>query len=906
MIRSSPIRADAEAYYLGIVSEGVEGPGRWIGRGVPDLGLAGEVGREHLAAVLGGRHPFTGATLHIRPVRVRGLELTFQVPKSVSVMWAVAGPDVAQDIDAGRSAALDAAVSYLEDEAVVLGANGRSAGMVGAAFAHRTSRSGDPHLHAHVIVANLGRASGGRSGWMAVDRLVLEKHLHTAGHLFEAHLRHELSERLGVRFGPVRAGVAQIEGVPAAVCRRFSQRRLQVEAVMAAHGGSSASAARLAALIDRPDRHSGLSADLLAPEWQERARDAGFDRDRARAAMGRGPAARAHEPSRPVEDVLGLTGLSTFSRRDILRAVCVAHPDGIPAEVARRTVDEVLGSPGVLRLTGRTPLRREDVLRTEQGRVVVVATDRERWTTRADVDGSRRAAALAEHLRGRSRVAVDGTVADGLLAAEPGLSAAQREVVREVTRSRDGVQVLSAPAGPGREQVLAACRRLWSAQGFRVLGTSPESAGARRLEESTGIDSAELGEVVGRLAPLAAPVVTPTVIVVDRAVELVSTDLLHVLETARRTDVGVVLVGDPGHIPEVDRASGWRAVADAVGARELQRDPRRDGPGRDAPTRQAPAREASLEPGGALYRVGDRLALSEAPSTLRAGLVADWRSQWDGTPRSVMVAGGRADVADLNQRARDLLRRDGALDDHRIRIGGLDAHGGDLVVVARLDGAARRLGWQAGQAWRVLPGAEGLAGPDGTRREVGSTAGLQLRWGYAATPYQARQVGAQDWLVLGAPGAPSLDAGGTGARYYVVAELEAGVGLAATLDRQDSRRHRMAALARSAELDPAPYLVAALGPPPGGPEARSTWRAAAGAVEAYRDRWGVGDRREPLGADPTAGRGMDGGGDRVALQQAERQEVVRLLRSAALRLGRAPDTGRQHGREREHDLGRER
>jgi conjugative relaxase-like TrwC/TraI family protein len=910
MIRSRSIGPDAEAYYLGIVSEGVEGPGHWIGRGSVELGLEGEVGRDDLAAVLGGRHPFTGATLHVRPVRVRGLELTFQVAKSVSVMWAVAGPDVAGAIDAGRSAALVAAISYLEDEAVVLGANGRAAGMVGAAFPHRTSRSGDPHLHAHVIVANLGRASRDRGGWMAVDRLVLEKHLHTAGHLFEAHLRHELSDRLGVRFGPVRAGVAQIEGVPHEVCRRFSQRRLQVEAVMAAHGGSSSSAARLAALIDRPARHAGLSAEVLAPEWEARARDAGFDRDTARTALGRGPAARRDDPSGPPEEVLGLTGMSTFSRRDVLRAVCAAHPEGIPAQVARRTVHDVLGSPGVLRVAGRTPLRREDVFRTDGGRVVVVPTDRERWTTRADVDASRRAAVLAGDLRTRSRMAVDEAVVDGVLAVEPGLSEAQREVVREVARSPDAVQVLSAPAGPAREQVLAACRRVWSDQGFRVLGAAPEPAGAHRLEESTGIESADLGAVLGRLSPLAAAVVTPTVIVVDRAVELASTEVLRVLETARRTEVGVVLVGDPGRIPEMDRAAGWRAVAGALGSVELHRGTHREAPAREAPARDAPTREPSapgtLAPGGALYRVGERLALSESPSALRDRLVADWRSQWDGTPRSLMVAGARADVADLNERARDLLRREGVLDDHRARMGGLDVQGGDSVVVAQLDGAARRLGWRAGQAWRVLPGAQGLAGPGGARQEVGAASGVQLRWGYAATPYQARQVGAEDWLVLGAPGALTLDPGGPRSRYYVVAGVEAGPGLAATVDRRDSRLRRMAALAHGAELDPPPYLVAALGPPPTSSDARGTWRAAAGAVEAYRDRWGVKDGRDPLGAEPAGGRCAGGRKDRGTLRQVERQEVARLLRSAALRLGRAPDTGYQRGRERERDLGLER
>ena len=880
------------AYYLGIVAEGVEGQGRWVGSGSADLELGGPVERDHLAAVLGGAHPFTGATLHVRPVRVPGVELTFQVPKSVSVLWAVAGHEAAREIDTGRAAALDAAVSYLQDEALVVGPNGRQAGMVGAAFAHRTSRGGDPHLHAHVLLANLGHAPG-TGGWMAVNRLVLNKHVHTAGYLFEAHLRRELSDRLGVRFGPVRAGVAQVEGVPEAVCRRFSRRRLQVEAVMAAHGASSPAAARLAALIERPDRHAGLAAELLAPEWQVRAADAGFGPDAARAVLGRGRDGQEADSRRPIEEALGLEGLSSFSRRDVLRGVCAAYPDGIAAPTARRSVDEVLGSAGIVRLTGRSPLRREDVVRTERGGIVVVPTDRDRWTTRAELEAGRRAAALAVELRGQGRVALDADDLDRLLTREPALGPAERKVVRGLARSADGVQVLDAAAGPERDRVLAASRRVWSSQGVRVVGAGSDGAAVQRLEAATGIECSDLDGVVGRLAHLAAPVVTPTVLVVDRAVDLPTSEVVRVLETAGRAGVGVVLVGDPGRIPEVDRAAGWRAVTDALGSLHLERGARE---------RDAPLERSVNDP---VYRVGDRLALSESPTVLRDRLVADWREAWDGSPRSVMVSTARVDVDDLNRRARDVLLQDGALDGHRIAIGGLEVRGGDSLVVARLDGAARRFGWRAGQAWRIVPGAGALAGPDGSVRELQHASGVQFRWGYAATPYEARQVGAADWLVLGAPDTPSSGSARERARYYVVAGVEAGAGLAATLARQDAFRDLISARAHAAELDPPPYLLAALGPRPRSPEDRHTWRAAAGAVEAYRERWGINDGRDPLGAEPARERGVTGPDDRRTLQRAERQEAVRLLRSAAVRLGRSLDRGRELGRELGRETGRE-
>lgn len=52
---------------------------------------------------------------------------------------------------------------------------------------------------------------------------------------------------------------------------------------------------------------------------------------------------------------------------------------------------------------------------------------------------------------------------------------------------------------------------------------------------------------------------------------------------------------------------------------------------------------------------------------------------------------------------------------------------------------------------------------------------------------------------------------------------------------------------------PPRYLVPVVGPPPSGHDARVTWRRAIEAIERYRARWGVTDRQEALGAEPTLG-----------------------------------------------------
>src|SRR5918995_1410451 len=158
------VAGGAEDYYAG---EG-EAPGRWLGAGAAELDLHGEVGREQLTAVLGGHDPRSGEQLPRRlwKHRTPGFDVTFSVPKSVSVLWAIADKETAAAIRDAHERSVDAALGYLEREAAFsrTGAERvptRGSGFVGAAFRHRTSRAGDPQLHTHVLIANLTRDENG-------------------------------------------------------------------------------------------------------------------------------------------------------------------------------------------------------------------------------------------------------------------------------------------------------------------------------------------------------------------------------------------------------------------------------------------------------------------------------------------------------------------------------------------------------------------------------------------------------------------------------------------------------------------------------------------------------------------------------------------------------------------------
>ncbi len=165
-----------------------------------------------------------------------GYDLTLRPPKSVSVLWGLADDERRSEIRQAHREAVDEVVRYYEDRAVFARAGGgdrrllASDGIVAAAFDHRTSRAGDPLLHTHVVTANMTRVQVPEKGlvWRAIPGAGLFEHARAAGHLYQAHLRHLLASRLGLEFGPVVQGSAEVLGVPTELVRHFSRRRQEI------------------------------------------------------------------------------------------------------------------------------------------------------------------------------------------------------------------------------------------------------------------------------------------------------------------------------------------------------------------------------------------------------------------------------------------------------------------------------------------------------------------------------------------------------------------------------------------------------------------------------------------------------------------------------------------------------
>jgi len=705
--RMAPGRAD---YYLTAVAlgdDGVEGyylargeePGRWLGHGSEILGLSGEVTGEQLQAVLDGRDPTSGAQLAGHPARkVPGFDHTFRAPKSVSLLWALGDREAAGEVVAAHDAAVDAAIGYLQRAAAFTrrGAGGaetvKADGFVAAAFRHRTSRADDPLLHTHVLVANLARTSDD-GVWRTLDSRKLFAHAKTAGVLYQAQLRHELTVRLGVAWQPVVNGYADIDGVDRQLIETFSQRRAEIVEHMASRGETSAAAAQTATLATRTAKTGHPSEAELRDEWARRARTAGVPRGWHRRLIARTSWERPDlgELYRTLVVEEGLTETtSTFTHRDVLQQLAGQLPAGATVTDLEEAADAVIAhDPDRLVALGATrgQLTGLDVIRRTDGRLVPVDPDERRYTTKG---------LLLTEQRAINRAI--GRIDAGIAEADPdhlevavgrrGLTGEQEAMVRRVTGSGAGVEVVVGKAGTGKTYALDAAREVWEASGIRVTGAALAARAALELQESAGIRSATLARLLGQIDDHrdGSPLAPGSVLVVDEAGMVGTRQLARLLDHAEQQRVKVVLVGDPRQLPEIDAGGLFDALTTRLPVSELTDNRRQHHAWEQVALDEL--RHGNPDTALAAYRKHDRIRAADTPEQLRDRLVDDW---WvtakDDLTGSIMIALRRSDVAELNHRARARMLAAGRLTGPAlVTVEGIELQAGDRIVCLRNNG----------------------------------------------------------------------------------------------------------------------------------------------------------------------------------------------------------------------------
>ena len=619
-------------------------------------------------------------------VRRAGYDLTFSAPKSVSVLAALAPEPVAAQLRAAHAAAVDDTLAWLERSTAyaVRGHQGDDIraeripthGFVAAAFDHGTSRAGDPQLHTHVVIANLIQGVDGR--WSAVDSRALYRRGKTAGYLYQAALRTHVSRALGLGWGPVHRGSAELVGMPAAVLRAFSKRAVQMKAAMQARGTSGAKAAQAACLDTRPDKDRAMSRTELLERWATEVRTTGHEPDDLVAAC----LVAVEEPqvhdriamSWKLLEVEGLTRHgSTFDRDDLLQAIAAETPaefgdvDGVES-----LATHMLGRPQVV------PVGPD-------------STDpwQARYTTLAMLSWEERALDLAARLAAAPGLDAPAHVVEWAIASR-GLGADQADMVRALTRQEGALHVVIGPAGSGKTAALAAANDVWRVLGRPVHGVALSAMAARQVEAGAGIRSRTVAGLITsmeRARQQDRSALQPgSILVVDEAGMVGTRDLHQLLAHAWRSGTTLVLVGDPAQLPEIEAGGLFSALARTASA-QLEGNRRQE----QAWERDALTALRAGRVGTALdaYLEHDRVHIAATLDAMVDRIVSDYLHAMRHGGEVAILAATRAQVRMLNAAVRQSLTSSTALRGPELTVstaeGELALRAGDRVMVTRND-----------------------------------------------------------------------------------------------------------------------------------------------------------------------------------------------------------------------------
>ena len=635
-------------------------PSQWLGSGAAALGLAGSVEREAALNLMLGRHPDSGRDLVKRAgfKRRYGTDFTFGAPKSVSVVQALASPDLAALIDALHAESTRAEFDYIEKEYSLArrgkgGLERERAGLVVAVYRHGAARGVsedgksiiDMHLHSHCVVMNIGQRVDG--SWGAIEFGDLYKDKLLLGAAYRAHLAAGLAN-LGFQIEADEADSFRIVGFSKQLEKEFSHRRGEIEAELERLGMSGGKAAEVAALNTRSAKELTTTTAELEADWQARAARHGLTTEGIEAL--RTYQQSAAEPR--LDDVLTrLTELeSTFDDADLRRACLVAA-----GQSGRGIVDAI------------------DLEVRVKGQLVrLVAPDgRRRYTTQEMLAIEKGMAATAKRLAASPAHGIDPAAVDAAIeqfAVDRGfhLSQEQEAAVRHITRA-GALTEIQGDAGTGKTTMLLAARPAWESQGYTVRGAAVVGKAARKLQTDSGIPSGTLAGLLAGLDP--SPTGRPPrealtekdIVVIDEAGMVGSRQMARLLAHVERAGAKLVLIGDTKQIQAVDAGGAFGALQRGASVGHLTENRRQ----KTQEMRDVVAHARDGRAGAALKILADHGMVAVQPD--RASSIHETIRRWEShggdlKPNDVlMLANTRASVALMNLAALQNLRGKGFL-----------------------------------------------------------------------------------------------------------------------------------------------------------------------------------------------------------------------------------------------------
>lgn len=672
-----------EDYYV----DGGEPPGTWWGSGAKELGLSGKVTAETFRNVLQGYSPDGKKSLVQnagKKERRAAFDLTFTVPKSVSIARIAADQSLAGQIDRACDTAIQHAFQAVQDLCGETRRGGagqinQPAKLVAGVFRHETARAlkdkmPDPNLHYHMVLCNVCVREDGTTGTFDGRTLFRRQMKMALGALFRAELSKQL-QSIGLethrpeddRGKPV--SWFELKSVPEKLITAFSKRRNQIVNWMKAHGVTGAKAAEKAALSTRETK-SHFSRDDLKHAWQKVCSRFGLTSNRLKSeSITVFPSNYEAEAKKAVEQGLKLLAdeRGHFTETDLLR---YAAQEAQCKQVGIREIT------AAVRIT----------LLNEQQIVPLQIVDRERrYTTPEMLQIEVRMFEAAQRAVGDGSHIVSNRTLATVLHDHATLRPEQCEAVRHITTEPNRISCVNGMAGTGKTFMLQVAKQAWGAEGFEVIGTALAAKAAQGLQEGSGINSTHIHRLLHDIGNGRRKLSHKTILVVDEAGMVGTRMMAELVSITEKCGSKLVLVGDHRQLQAIDAGAPFRGLAERLGVAELQDITRQ----RERWARKAVTDLARGEAESALQQFANRglLRIADDRDSAIEQLVEDWQRDFRKGLDARIFAGTRLETAAVNRMCQQSLLDAGQLQTESIAVGKYNLYVGDQIVVTRNNSA---------------------------------------------------------------------------------------------------------------------------------------------------------------------------------------------------------------------------
>ncbi|MFS8125475.1 Ti-type conjugative transfer relaxase TraA [Rhizobium sp. BR 250] len=289
-----------------------------------------------------------------------------------------------------------------------------------------------------------------------------------------------------------------------------------------------------------------------------------------------------------------------------------------------------------------------------------------RYSTREMIELERLMAESAIRMAARSAHAVRTTTVtkaivrqNGELAGS-GLGDEQKKAVLHVT-GPEQISAVTGFAGAGKSTMLAAARRAWEADGYRVHGAALAGKAAEGLTSSSGIVSRTLASWELGWENEKSMLGHRDILVIDEAGMIGSRQLCRFVREVEARGAKLVLVGDHEQLQAIGAGSPFRAIAEQIGAIELTEIRRQ----KHGWQQQASLALATRRTSEALqkYDGQNAIRLADDRALACADLVRDYLKDRRDNPHQsrIALAHRRVDVRAINDAIRKGLQAEGVL-----------------------------------------------------------------------------------------------------------------------------------------------------------------------------------------------------------------------------------------------------